>query len=87
MYTKLPRWFKIKTPIGNYTPDWAVLLDEDGQNKMYFIVETKGTTDPYELRENERDKIDCGKKHFKAIAKEVKFEITNNCDDFIIKNS
>ncbi len=30
VYAKLPKWFKIDTPLGSYTPDWAVLFEQDG---------------------------------------------------------
>jgi len=43
VYAKLPEWFKIDTPIGSYNPDWAVLVEIDGQKKLYFVVETKGS--------------------------------------------
>ncbi len=39
-YFKLPNWFRIKTPIGNYNPDWAIVLN--GEKKIYFVAETKG---------------------------------------------
>jgi len=60
-YFKLPFWFEIKTPIGNYRPDWAVVFK--GEKKIYFVAETKSTGQ--ELRTSEKLKIDCGKAHFK----------------------
>ncbi|MCZ9335509.1 restriction endonuclease, partial [Klebsiella pneumoniae] len=44
VYAKLPSWFKIPTPLGSYNPDWAVVVDDSGQEKLYFVVETKGST-------------------------------------------
>ena len=41
VYAKLPNWFKIPTPIGNYNPDWALIFEED--SKIYFVAETKDT--------------------------------------------
>ncbi|GAB3509856.1 hypothetical protein GCM10027341_47440 [Spirosoma knui] len=61
-YFKLPRGFKIPTPIGNYVPDWAVLFE--GSQRIYFVAETKSTLDTQLLREIEKLKIDCGKAHF-----------------------
>ncbi|MBC7721929.1 MAG: DEAD/DEAH box helicase family protein [Pedobacter sp.] len=61
-YFKLPHWFKIPTPIGNYNPDWALVLK--GEKKIYFIAETKDTNS--ELRGSEWMKIKCGKAHFKS---------------------
>ena len=70
-YFKLPGWFKIPTPLGNYNPDWAVV--KQVQDKVYFVAETKNTgkgiqagVDAGKLRENERLKIECGKQHFAA---------------------
>lgn len=59
-YIKLPSWFKIDTPIGTYNPDWALVFE--GDKKLYFVAETKFEGE--ELRESERLKIECGKKHF-----------------------
>ena len=69
VYTKLPDWFKIPTPLGNYNPDWAILVEEPNQNKekLYFVVETKGTTSEEGRRDLENLKINCGKKHFEAL--------------------
>lgn len=43
LYTKLPSWFKIYTPLGSYNPDWAILIDRDGTNRLYFVLETKSS--------------------------------------------
>ena len=81
-YTKLPAWFKINTPIGTYNPDWAILLNTDNERKMYFIVETKGTTDLNKLRPSEKVKIKCGKKHFQALGQNIDFEVTDSYEEF-----
>jgi len=62
-YLKLPFWFKIETPLGTYNPDWAIVFD--GDKRIYFVAETKGTTNEKELSPAERMKIKCGKAHFK----------------------
>lgn len=65
-YFKLPNWFKIPTPIGNYNPDWALVFE--GNTKIYFIAETKDTGTPtvdlVKLGKDEQLKIKCGKAHF-----------------------
>jgi len=61
-YFKLPGWFKIPTPIGTYNPDWAVVFKNE--KKIYFVAETKSTTDLSKLRPDEAIKIRCGKKHY-----------------------
>lgn len=81
-FAKLPRWFKIKTPVGNYNPDWAVMLGEEGEEKMYFVVETKGTIEYLGNRPLESDKIKCGKKHFEALDNDIKFTESDSYENF-----
>lgn len=74
-YIKLPDWFKIRTPLGPYNPDWALLYEEeDNEQHLYFIVETKGDTSFEQLRPHERAKILAGEKHFKAVDTDIKFK-------------
>ncbi|WP_081434933.1 type III restriction-modification system endonuclease [Nitrobacter hamburgensis] len=68
VYAKLPGWFKVPTPLGTYNPDWAVLVQIDGQEHLYFVVETKGSLFTDDLRDHEAAKIACGEAHFKALA-------------------
>jgi type III restriction enzyme len=67
LYVKLPRWFEIPTPLGAYVPDWAVLLEKDGSERVYFVAETKSTLAEEERRGTENDKIACGRAHFEAL--------------------
>lgn len=79
VYAKLPNDFKIPTPIGNYNPDWAIVFDNHEFKYVYFIAETKGSLNSMELREVEQAKIECAKKHFKAISNgEVKYDVVDN---------
>lgn len=72
VYAKLPGWFKIPTPLQSYyNPDWAVLVTLDGQQRLYFVVETKGSLFDDELRNREGGKIKCGAAHFTALASEA----------------
>lgn len=82
LYAKLPGWFKIETPLGTYNPDWAVLWENDGSQKLYFIVETKGALSWEMLRHAEKGKIECGKKHFQALDKNVTLEVVNDFNAF-----
>jgi len=66
-FCKLPRWFKVATPLGDYFPDWAVVVNVDDINKLYLVRETKSTLDRDKRRESENKKVDCGKAHFKAL--------------------
>ena len=64
-FCKLPRWFKVATPLGDYNPDWAVVVDDT--QKLYLVRETKSTLDRDKRRSTENKKVDCGKAHFKAL--------------------
>lgn len=64
-FCKLPRWFKVATPLGDYNPDWAVVVEDS--HKLYLVRETKSTLDRDKRRESENKKVDCGKAHFEAI--------------------
>ena len=83
LYAKLPPWFKIPTPLGSYNPDWAVLVDIDGQNKLYFVLETKGSILPENLRQKENYKIECGHKHFDALGCDATFKEVDDFNGFI----
>ncbi|MCK4258717.1 MAG: hypothetical protein KAX49_07050 [Halanaerobiales bacterium] len=83
VYTKLPKWFKIETPLGSYNPDWAVLVEKNGEEKLYFVVETKGNIIAEELRLREIAKIACGHKHFEALDTDVRFEEHDHFETFI----
>jgi type III restriction enzyme len=67
VYAKLPGWFKVPTPLGTYNPDWAVLVEMNGTERLYFVVETKSSLFIDDLRERENAKITCGQAHFKAL--------------------
>jgi type III restriction enzyme len=67
LYAKLPSWFKVPTPLGPYNPDWALLLEKDGVQRLYFVVETKSSLFTDDLRDKESAKIECGKAHFAAL--------------------
>ena len=76
----LPSWFKIDTPLGSYNPDWAVLFELDGQEKLYFVVESKGTVFKDMLRDVEQGKIHCGDEHFKALGEKTNYIVAHNFD-------
>jgi type III restriction enzyme len=71
VYAKLPRGprgFYIPTPVGNYSPDWAISFKKGAVKHIFFIAETKGTMDSLELRPIEQAKISCAKKLFNEIS-------------------
>lgn len=81
LYAKLPSWFKIDTPLGTYNPDWAVLIEEHGKEKLYFVVETKSTLFTDAWRPAEKAKVECGEEHFKALGNDIKFRITDTVEN------
>lgn len=68
VYAKLPRTFKIPTPVGNYSPDWAIAFKRGTVKHIFFIAETKGSMESMELRAVEKAKIDCAKKLFNELS-------------------
>ncbi|MGD1073359.1 MAG: DEAD/DEAH box helicase family protein [Bryobacteraceae bacterium] len=72
LFFKLPPWFRVQTPMGEYNPDWAIVKEEEGAGKLYLVRETKGSEDGEDLRGRERKKIDCGKAHFAALGVDYK---------------
>lgn len=83
MFFKFPSRFKIDTPIGSYNPDWAVYKQENNTEKLYFVIETKGSINSYDLRIKENLKIKCGKKHFEALQTNINFKVSNNGYDLL----
>lgn len=68
VYAKLPRTFQIPTPVGNYSPDWAIAFYEGTVKHIFFVAETKGTMESLELRPIEQAKISCAKKLFNEMS-------------------
>ena len=69
VYTKLPSGFYINTPMGKYNPDWAVAFKEGSVKHVYFVAESKGNDlQTSQLRGSEEGKIECARRHFKAIS-------------------
>lgn len=77
LFVKLPSFFKVDTPIGTYNPDWAIVKHED--QTIYLVRETKSTLSFEKLRNNEADKVKCGRKHFEGI--DVDFDVVTSVAD------
>jgi type III restriction enzyme len=77
LFVKLPRWFKIETPIGEYNPDWAILKHDD--TVLYLVRETKGTRDFERMRNAEADKVRCGRRHFEEL--KVDFDVVTKSSE------
>lgn len=76
-FIKLPNWFTIETPVGEYNPDWAI-FNRNG-DIVYMIRETKSTKEQLKLRGLEVDKIECGRRHFESIG--VDYEVATGIED------
>lgn len=84
VYAKLPRGFFIPTPMGNYNPDWAIVFKEGDVKHIYFIAETKGSMESMELREVEKAKIECARKHFaKLNTGQLKYDVVNSYEKLL----
>lgn len=70
VYAKLPKGFHIPTPMGNYSPDWAIAFEEGKVKHIYFIAETKGSMSSLQLRDIEKNKIKCAEKLYERLARE-----------------
>ena len=86
-YAKLPGWFNVPTSLGIYNPDWAVLIEDDGGERLYFVVETKGSQFLGDLRDPERAKSACGEKHFEALEAEwespARYAVATSVEEFL----
>ncbi len=85
MYIKLPNWFTVPTPVGEYNPDWAIVMEKrdahgEGREELYLVRETKSTTDRGKLRTDERHKVYCGEQHF-AGALGVDYRVVTSAND------
>jgi type III restriction enzyme len=88
VYAKLPRGFRIPTPVGDYNPDWAISFKEGSVKHIYFVAETKGSMSSMKLRQIEKTKIDCAQKFFAEIGKRiagdrVKYDVVKSYDDLM----
>lgn len=81
LFVKLPRWFKVATPVGSYNPDWALVMESPDQEPLLYLVrETKTTLAADGLRGSENQKIHCGERHF-VDALNVDFKVVTSVDE------
>ncbi|MGI6728757.1 MAG: type III restriction-modification system endonuclease [Bacilli bacterium] len=84
VYAKLPKGFYIPTPVGNYSPDWAISFKKEAVNHVYFIAETKGSLDNLQLRKIESAKIECAAKLFETMSdSKVKYGKVSKYEDLL----
>ena len=67
IFGKLPR-LKIKTPLGDYNPDFCYAIKSTEGNKVFLVVEAKGYNLLTDVPEKEQVKIDFAKKYFEALS-------------------
>lgn len=86
LFVKLPSWFIVSTPIGEYNPDWAIVIEPrdefgkpTGKEMLYLVRETKGSSDKSQYRIAENAKIYCGKKHFELL--NVSYDVVVSAKD------
>jgi type III restriction enzyme len=78
---------KVPTPLGSYNPDWAVLVEKHGAERLYFVVETKSSLFTDDLRDREGAKITCGEAHFKALERgnnPARFKKASKLEDLLV---
>ena len=82
-YAKIPTSFKITTPVGNYSPDWAVIAKKtDGTRKVFFVAESKGSDEEKDLKGVENAKISCARQHFAVVSNgRVKYGVATDIND------
>jgi len=86
LYVKLPKGFYIHTPMGKYTPDWAIVLKENDIKHIYFVAESKGASLDLQIREIENAKIACARRHFAQINRDdVKYDVVTSFEDLMRK--
>ena len=79
VYAKLPKGFSIPTPVGNYSPDWAIAFYEGTVKHIFFIAETKGSMKSFDFRRIEEAKISCAKKLFNNIStSNIRYDVVDS---------
>ena len=84
VYAKLPdsrNSFYIPTPLGNYSPDWAIAFKKNGTKHLFFVAETKGDMNPNTRSAYENQKIECAKVAYGELSPEVGYDVVKNFDD------
>ncbi len=80
------RWDLFSVSLDSYSPDWAVLVEQGGEQRLYFVVETKSSLFTDELRDRENAKIECGKTHLHALAvgeNPARYVVARSVDDLL----
>lgn len=89
LYVKPPGWFTVPTPVREYNPDWAVVLqpldahgEPSGEPRVYLVAETRASLAREQLRSAEAGKIECGKRHFRE-ALGVRYQVVTGVGEIV----
>lgn len=86
VFAKMPKAFYITTPVGKYSPDWAIVFNDGFVKNIYFVVETKGDESQLQLKEMEKLKRHCAEKHFEVISDNtVKYHLVATYESLLNK--
>lgn len=78
-----PNGFQIPTPLGGYSPDWAIAFKKNKEIKhIYFVTETKGSASYLDLKPTEKTKIDCATKLYEKLSKNIKYHMVKDFKGF-----
>jgi restriction endonuclease len=66
IFGKLPK-LKIKTPLGEYNPDFCYAIKAATGNKLFLVVESKGYETSANIPPDEKAKIEFAKKYFERL--------------------
>ena len=81
-YAKMPKGgYVIPTPVGNYSPDWAIVFEKGTVKHVFFVAETKGSMSTLQLKPIEKNKISCAEKLFDEMFKD-KSVVYHKVNDF-----
>ena len=84
VYAKWPKCFHIPTPVGNYSPDWAIAFKDGAVKHVYFVAETKGSMSTLDLRGIEDGKIACADRLFEQLSGSgIYYHKVTNYDDLM----
>jgi type III restriction enzyme len=74
-FLKLPNWYQIQTPFGEYSPDFGLIMKrENVENDLHFVIVIQNTNHTKDRSESEINAIKCVKKYCETIGVKVRFE-------------
>lgn len=75
-YIRLPRTFDVPTPVGTYSPDFAIVADHPDRGEVVYLVqEVKHSLAELGRRDAENLRIRYARRHFGVAPERVEFEV------------